>query len=139
LLLSVGCSSPSQTAAAPDAAVDSAHCMGFGCVDAGDIDATIWERARNRLDGCTGNECHNMGAGGLLILVGNETEFLFQPSSERPALWRVRPGDPQNSYLYLKVLGDGGIDGGRMPLGGPYNPNDVQLFYDWILDGAPDH
>jgi len=51
----------------------------------------------------------------------------------------VDPGDPGNSYLYLKVAGDPGISGGRMPVGGPFL-TDVQLaqIAAWITRGAPD-
>jgi hypothetical protein len=52
---------------------------------------------------------------------------------------RVKPGDPSASYLYLKVLGDGGIDGGRMPYGATtYDPRLPELFFAWIEAGAPD-
>ena len=50
---------------------------------------------------------------------------------------RVAPGDPRSSYLYLKVLGEGGIDGGRMPLGGPFDPRMAPFIASWIEAGAP--
>ncbi len=58
-------------------------------------------------------------------------------SSERPSLARVAPGDVASSYLYLKVVGDGGIDGGRMPLGGPFDPRLAPFLASWIEAGAP--
>jgi hypothetical protein len=38
----------------------------------------------------------------------------------------------------LKVRGDGGIEGGRMPLNFPYNPRIPEMFFAWIEAGAPD-
>jgi len=40
-----------------------------------------------------------------------------QPSKERPKLMRVKPGDPANSYLVMKLKGAPGIDGDQMPRG----------------------
>ena len=57
---------------------------------------------------------------------------------ERPDLFRVKPGSPGESYLYLKVLGDGGIDGGRMPLNQvTFDPRLPALIATWIDAGAP--
>jgi len=60
-----------------------------------------------------------------------------RPSVEMPALARVKPGDPANSYLYRKVIGSS-ITGERMPFGGPYlNDAQLKLIRDWIRRGAP--
>jgi hypothetical protein len=59
------------------------------------------------------------------------------PSTERPELERVRPFDSAASYLYLKVVGDGGIEGGRMPLDGVADPRTPALVGAWIEAGAP--
>ncbi len=62
------------------------------------------------------------------------------PSAEQPALMRVKPGDPDNSYLYQKVLGAAGISGARMPFGGPaLSAAQIQLIHDWIVAGAPNN
>jgi hypothetical protein len=58
------------------------------------------------------------------------------PSTERPELVRVAPGRPGDSYLFLKLVGDGGIDGAPMP-GGTSDPRMVALFGAWIEAGAP--
>lgn len=50
----------------------------------------------------------------------------------------VAPGQPDSSYLYLKLLPDTGISGDRMPLGGPYlEPSTLETVYTWIERGAP--
>jgi len=59
-------------------------------------------------------------------------------SSEKPSLDRIEPSDPDNSYLYLKVLGDSSISGARMPSGGAMLSQDLlDLLRDWIERGAP--
>ena len=50
----------------------------------------------------------------------------------------VAPGQPDSSYLYLKLLPDAEISGDRMPLGGPYlEPATLETVYMWIERGAP--
>jgi Bacterial Ig-like domain len=60
------------------------------------------------------------------------------PSVEQPSLLRVDPGNPDSSYIVLKLEGASGISGGRMPLGGPYLPQStIDVIRQWITDGAP--
>jgi hypothetical protein len=60
------------------------------------------------------------------------------PSAEVPSLLRVMPGDPDKSYIVLKLQGSAGIVGGQMPLGGPYLPQaTIDAIRQWITDGAP--
>jgi len=62
------------------------------------------------------------------------------PSQEQPALMRVKPGDPANSYLIRKLEGTAGITGSRMPLGGPFlDQTTIDEIKSWILSGAPDN
>lgn len=50
----------------------------------------------------------------------------------------VYPGRPDSSYLYLKLLPDAPISGGRMPLGGPYlDAASLEIVRAWIERGAP--
>ncbi|MEE9206745.1 MAG: hypothetical protein V3U67_00020 [Gemmatimonadota bacterium] len=59
------------------------------------------------------------------------------PSVERPELMRVKPGQPDSSYLVLKVEGASGIVGARMPLGFPPLPaEEIAAIRDWITAGA---
>jgi hypothetical protein len=58
-------------------------------------------------------------------------------SVQMPALKRVTPLDPANSYVYRKVTGTG-ITGERMPQGGaPLTEAQLALLRNWILRGAP--
>lgn len=57
-------------------------------------------------------------------------------SAEVPALARVAPNDPNNSYLIQKLEGTAAV-GGRMPLGGtPLTQADIDMIRQWITDGA---
>lgn len=59
------------------------------------------------------------------------------PSVEAPELMRVRPGQPDSSYVVWKIEGAPGIVGGRMPLGlSPLSAEEIQAIRDWIADGA---
>ncbi len=64
-------------------------------------------------------------------------------STEVPSLPLVIAGDPDRSYLYLKVAGWPGngpnpIVGGRMPFGqGPLSPQQLATIRSWIVAGAP--
>ena len=57
-----------------------------------------------------------------------------------PALDRVEPGDPDNSYLIRKLEGGPNIGGSRMPQGGPFlDQATVDMIRQWISDGAPNN
>ena len=60
-------------------------------------------------------------------------------SAEMPNLNRVTPGDPDNSYLIMKLEGNPAILGNRMPDGGPYlSQAEIDVIRRWIRDGAHD-
>lgn len=52
----------------------------------------------------------------------------------------ITPGDTLNSYLFLKIKGDPGINGGRMPQNNPLyfdnNPDQLNIVRKWIIQGA---
>jgi hypothetical protein len=78
-----------------------------------------------------------VASGGLTLGTANDfAQIVGVPSTERPDLVRVAPGVPGESYLWLKLVGDGGIEGGPMP-GGASDPRLVALFGAWIEAGAP--
>ena len=89
---------------------------------------------------CAAIGCHDpIGQQSQQILTAGRAyaQTVNHPSVEMPALFRVKPGDPANSYLYRKVTGSG-ITGTQMPQGGPFlNDAQVKLIRDWILRGAP--
>jgi hypothetical protein len=135
-VLLLGCSSPD--AGAPEAGVDVAVMNCLFCGDATD-DAPLAVQVKGRIDSVCSNidGCHGIAAGHMGLSPGNEFAPLINvPSFERPDLVRVKPFDPLQSYVYLKLWCDGGIDGGCMP-GGVPNPRIAQIFHDWIEAGAP--
>lgn len=59
------------------------------------------------------------------------------PSQEQPQLPRVAPGNPDGSYVVLKIEGAPGITGSRMPLGGPFlSQPEIDQVRAWIAAGA---
>jgi len=92
--------------------------------------------------------CHDgsQPAGGALpysmdLRAGNSfTSLVNVASQEQPDLLRVKPGDPDNSYLVHKLEGAPGISGERMPLGGPYlDQATTDQVRSWIASGAPNN
>lgn len=92
---------------------------------------------------CDNFGCHNAesASAGLVLTAGQSFgELVNVPSTERPQFDRVEPGDPDASYLVQKLRGDAGIDGERMPEGGPYlSDAEIARVISWINDGAKDN
>jgi hypothetical protein len=87
------------------------------------------------------SKCH-IGASapeGLQLDAGHSYNLLVGvPSSEQPNLLRVKPGDPDDSYVVHKIEGQPGISGGQMPLGEtPLPQATIDAIRQWITDGAP--
>lgn len=89
--------------------------------------------------------CHDgsQPAGGSLpgamdLRSGNSFASLVNVASlEQPTVMRVKPGEPENSYLIRKLEGTAGISGGRMPLGGPFlDQATIDQVRSWIASGA---
>ena len=82
--------------------------------------------------------CH-VGAGapqGLRLDEANAYNNLVDVPAMEVGLLRVRPFDPDNSYLVQKIEGTASV-GAQMPFGGPPLPDeDIQLIRDWIAAGA---
>lgn len=76
----------------------------------------------------------NLSAG---VAYGN---IVCVASSERPGMMRVRPLQPDSSYLVHKIQGTQttvGGSGGQMPLGGtPLSAQQISLIRAWITQGA---
>jgi uncharacterized protein (TIGR03118 family) len=95
---------------------------------------------------CSG--CHNgsQPAGGPLPGSQNLTaghtfsNIVGVASIEQPGLMRVKPNDPDNSYLIHKLEGTAGITGAQMPFGGPPLSQDtIDQIRSWISSGAPNN
>jgi hypothetical protein len=83
--------------------------------------------------------CHagaNAPAGLRLDAANSYAMLVGVASVERPAILRVAPGDPSNSYLIQKLEGTAAV-GERMPAGLPALPQaDIDIIRQWITDGA---
>lgn len=92
-------------------------------------------------NGCTA--CHPGVNPSLNLLAGKSyADLVGIRALDDPDLYRVVAGDPDNSFLYLKVGGDPVIAdipgvGRRMPPQAPPIPDaDKRLIHDWIAQGA---
>ena len=90
---------------------------------------------------CAGS-CHT-GVGTVLpgvqnLTAGNSYAALVNVASiEQSAVLRIKPGDPDNSYLVRKIQGTAGIGGMRMPLGGtPLTQAQIDEVRSWVAAGA---
>jgi hypothetical protein len=87
------------------------------------------------------SKCH-IGASapeGLQLDAAHSYNLLVDvPSVEEPTLLRVKPGDPDDSYMVHKIEGLAGIEGGQMPLGEtPLPQATIDAIRQWITNGAP--
>ena len=74
---------------------------------------------------------------GLRLDAANSYNLLVGvPSTEVPSILRVKPGDPDNSYIIQKLEGHASV-GAQMPLGGPYlSTETIGFIREWITNGA---
>jgi rubredoxin len=93
---------------------------------------------------CAKAGCHaaSSAQAGLVLEAGQAYGNLVgRSASERSDLARVQPGDPERSYLILKLRGDPSITGLRMPQDGPPYLTSEQIdgIAAWIRAGAPNN
>jgi mono/diheme cytochrome c family protein len=85
--------------------------------------------------------CHGAAIAnqGMRLDEGNSfSSIVNADSQEIPALKRIEPGDPDNSYLIQKLRGGSTIAGARMPLGGPFlSQAAIDTIAQWVANGAP--
>jgi methionine-rich copper-binding protein CopC len=88
--------------------------------------------------------CHAGGSApeGLRLDAANSYNLLVGvPSTEVPSLLRVKPGDPDNSYIIQKLEGHAAV-GAQMPFGCPatqpcLTTSTIAFIRQWITNGAP--
>ena len=87
---------------------------------------------------CALSGCHRNNVAPDLSAGRAYADIVNVKSSRGMAL--VEPGDPDNSYLYLKIVADAEISGRRMPPGGPYlTAEEIEVVRTWIERGAPEN
>jgi hypothetical protein len=89
---------------------------------------------------CSG--CHT-GVGSALPGVQNFTTAaatyaatVTVASIEQSTVLRIKPGNPDDSYLVRKIEGDPSISNARMPLGGQLTPTQIDQIRAWVAAGA---
>ncbi len=91
---------------------------------------------------CAVSGCHQGAAAPQALRLDSVNSYgllVGVASMEVPAIMRVAPGDPNNSYLVQKLDGTAGIIGGRMPLNRvPLDQSVINIIRQWITDGAID-
>ena len=141
-LAALGCSA-TPGAEAGDASAEDVQETGSNCLLCRDaaFDGPAYLEVKGTLDQVCGNVdgCHGQGAGTFGVQPGSEFDAMINVTSfENPPINRVAPGDPEDSYVYLKLRCEGGIVGSCMPLTNPGGrPDLAKLFHDWIEAGAP--
>lgn len=97
----------------------------------------------------TTSQCHGAnGAADLVLTTGQSIgDTVNVKSQQQPRKLRIKPGDPDASYLYQKIIGAPGISGILMPQGCPGNPlggavclsaDDISAIEEWISQCATD-
>ena len=94
---------------------------------------------------CLNSSCHNSAdrADGLVLEAGTAHAALVNviPSNlaaQAADLRRVVPGNPERSFLLIKLIGPGPGEGTAMPQSAPpLSGDDIARVRDWILAGAP--
>jgi hypothetical protein len=100
---------------------------------------TLFQQVQTQVLTPNCNGCHvgaNAPAGLRLDAAVSFAMLVGIQSTQVPNLLRVKPGDPDNSYLVQKIDGRATV-GGRMPLGRAALPQaSIDLVRSWIAAGA---
>jgi hypothetical protein len=87
------------------------------------------------------SKCHIGGGApeGLQLDAAHSYNLLVGvPSAEQPNLLRVKPGDPDDSYMVQKIEGLSSISGAQMPfMEKPLSQATIDAIRQWITNGAP--
>ncbi len=112
-------------------------------VEGGGGEIATFTRVQNQVfnASCAFSGCHggSSPAQGLNLSAGQSYNMIVNvASAQQPSKDRIEPNNPDSSYLYLKIIGDPSITGGRMPRGAPPLSQELMdLVRDWIERGAP--
>jgi len=97
-------------------------------------------------ENCNAPSCHGSGKKGNLSLVaGNSFEQLVGIRStidkkNLPSFLRVKPGSPDSSILFIKIIAPDTNQGEVMPKGtDKLSQNSIDAIRQWILNGAPNN
>lgn len=94
---------------------------------------------------CALSGCHAGAspAQGMNLSLGQAFANIVSVPSNESGLLRVKPSEPDSSYLVHKIQGTQGTvggSGGRMPLGrAALSQAQIDIIRQWIADGAPNN
>jgi len=94
---------------------------------------------------CASSLCHGTAAGTLTLTPGNSFAQLVNVRSaadgdHAPKFFRVLPGQPDSSFLVIKITHPSGAQGELMPPGlPPLTQNQLNAIRTWITNGAPNN
>lgn len=126
-LLWAGCGGDDSTVGPDESAVEGSR-----------TEATLAEVSEVFAVSCTTSGCHSGGdpAADLSLEGDFAGRIVGVASEQRPDLKLVDPGNPNKSYLLIKVRGDDEIISQRMPPGAPLSAEQVEIIRAWIASGA---
>ncbi|SVB15356.1 uncharacterized protein METZ01_LOCUS168210, partial [marine metagenome] len=96
-------------------------------IDIDDVQSAIFTPS------CSLSGCHN-GSVSPNLQTGVAFDNVVGISASQSAMPLIDPGNPDNSYLILKMEGSG--SGAKMPIGGTVSTTNLQLIRDWVSNGA---
>ncbi|MFP6801667.1 MAG: thrombospondin type 3 repeat-containing protein, partial [Pseudomonadales bacterium] len=96
-------------------------------IDIDDVQSAIFTPS------CALSGCHN-GSVSPNLQTGVAFDSVVGVSASQSAMPLIDPGNPDNSYLILKMEGSG--SGSKMPIGGTVSTTNLQLIRDWVSNGA---
>jgi len=117
-----------------------------GACGAGEFDSTFaaLQKIVFEQNSCTNAACHGIAAMGSLDLRADVAyDNLLEVRSENGSLFRVMPGEPDESFLYNKLRaatepGSVLVEGSPMPSGAPpVRAEHLEAVRKWIEAGAP--
>jgi len=109
-----------------------------GPSDAGGEQATLAQVGEVFALSCAFSGCHSGAepAAGLSLEGNFAARIVGVASGQRPDFKLVEPGNPNKSYLLIKVRGDSEIVSQQMPPGAPLPAEQVEIIRAWIAGGA---
>ncbi|MCY4604041.1 MAG: hypothetical protein OXE49_07400 [Gemmatimonadetes bacterium] len=108
-----------------------------------DVEGTLTEATLAQVNevfavSCAFSGCHSGGepAADLSLEGDFAARIVGVDSGQRPDFKLVDPGNPNKSYLLIKVRGDDEIISQQMPPGNPLPAEQVEIIRAWIASGA---
>lgn len=92
-------------------------------------------------NGCAASGCHGIGQAGLWLGTDptvNYTNLVNVTAQSERQFVRIKPFDPTNSYVVIKLEGRQQV-GGEMPPGLPLDSIDLTNIRNWVTIGAPNN